>query len=111
MRVTAPDGSHIDKHPWMARHSIKAGKQTIPVVIPSVECDECPVSFITPQSEELVAIVTRAQLVGKAAGASLFGPDLSKWPARMYDAATLVAAEDAKVESEVHKAINGKQNS
>ena len=37
-------------------------------------------------------------------GAHLFGPDLSKWPARVYDAFELFHEQYARVESEMLEA-------
>lgn len=59
---------------------------------------ECPVSAITPQSQELIQIYARNAHMQEAAGASLFGPDMGKWPARMVD--VFVALESERVKSD-----------
>lgn len=61
--------------------------------------DECPVSFITPESRELVQVFLRARQMRELAGASLYGPDLREWPARVVDAFTLLESERLKTEN------------
>ena len=62
--------------------------------VPDTEIPECPVSFVTPRSRELVQIFNRAQY-SQGAGASMFGPDLSKWPIWAVDAQ--VVLEQARI--------------
>jgi hypothetical protein len=54
---------------------------------------ECPVSYIKPESQELIQIWARSRSMYETCGASLLGPDLRKWPARMVDAFTTLEAE------------------
>jgi len=54
--------------------------------VPGVTAPECPVSYITPRSLELLNLVRKAADAFQASGASLFGPDLSKWPPWAADA-------------------------
>jgi hypothetical protein len=73
--------------------------------VPGVSIKECPVSFITPKSIDLVQVAAKSQHAREASGASLYGPDLSKWPARAAEVMiTLeverVTAENARYERE-----------
>lgn len=60
-----------------------------------METNECPVSLISPHSRELVSLFTGAEQVHKVSGASLFGPNLGKWPTWAYDAQLTIARADA----------------
>jgi hypothetical protein len=61
--------------------------------------DECPVSYITPESRELVQIYLRSTQMKKSQGASLYGPDLNRWPARTVDAFTCLESERIRTEN------------
>lgn len=69
--------------------------------IDELSCNECPVTLITPESKRLVEIFDRAGLVNAA---PLYGPDLSKWPARMVDAAGIIQQEANRTENARMKA-------
>jgi hypothetical protein len=51
------------------------------------------VSYITPESKELVQIFNRATQMQKAQGTSLWGPDLGKWPVKVVDAFSCLESE------------------
>jgi len=63
------------------------------------ETRECPVSLITPESFELVQILSSAEDIYRSTGAVALGPDASQWDARLYDAARLVANEEARIKN------------
>lgn len=50
------------------------------VAIGDVVIQECPVSFIKPDTIETLQHIYRARELKEASGASLFGTDLSQWP-------------------------------
>jgi hypothetical protein len=64
-----------------------------PFSIEGLEIQECPRSYITPRSTELVNIFGSAQHATKASGAALYGPDLAKWPAWAVDACVVLEIE------------------
>lgn len=78
---------------WFAEYTIESGADSITYVVPGTEILECPVSYITPRSQELVSILGTATHAQRATGASLFGPDLSKWPAKAVDASVCLELE------------------
>jgi hypothetical protein len=73
--------------------------------IDDTECKECPVSLITPESFQLVQILTDAQHVQKSTGAVSFSSDAGRWPARLYDAAKVLAVEDIRISNSLHTAL------
>jgi len=54
--------------------------------------NECPTSYITPQSLWLLDLAMSAGTALRESGASLFGPDARKWPAWFLDALAAIAA-------------------
>ena len=56
-------------------------------------------SLITPRAVELVQIFARSRHAKEGGGASLFGPDLSKWPAWAVDAQVVIEQERIKQEN------------
>ena len=62
------------------------------MVLHEIETAECPASEITPESKQLVEIFMTAE----NAGVSLYGPDLSRWPARLVDAAAVIGIERSR---------------
>jgi hypothetical protein len=63
------------------------------------------VSLISPQSAELIQVFSRARHAREGGGATLFGPDLSKWPAWAVDALVVIEQErikehNARIEAE-----------
>ena len=58
--------------------------------VDDVELEACPVSVITPQSRELVNLVTRAHHAYSQSGAAFGGADSRKWPGRWFDAVTVI---------------------
>ena len=62
------------------------------------EIDECPVSFISPATLSLMGTLDVAELA-RPSGAALYGPDLSKWPARMVDALVTIEIERTKADN------------
>lgn len=53
--------------------------------IPDIQLDECPVSFITADSRELVNLDGRMRRVKDAGGAVFLGPNSGEWPAWWAD--------------------------
>jgi hypothetical protein len=74
------------------------------VHIDGVRIHECPVSYITPASKELLSQTLHARNLYRACGASLYGPDLSAWPAQAVDAMSAVESEHVAVENEIAEA-------
>ena len=79
--------------------------------IAGIATAECPVSLITPRSQELLQMYIRAKRVKEASGAALFGPDQSEWPAWAVDAVDVcelesIRHENAKIEAET-RPVNG----
>lgn len=68
-------------------------------------------SFITPESYELVQIYARSKQIGGETGTvSLFGPDLDNWPCRISDAFCVLETEKVKTESARMDAEMGEPN-
>ncbi len=61
--------------------------------LPEIQIDECPVSYITPASRELVNIEGRMRRVHDAGGAVFLGPDSSMWPAWWADGVALIEVQ------------------
>jgi len=58
-----------------------------------------------------VDIARRAEFAQQASGAALFGPDLSRWPARAVDALVTIQAEQNRAENARSAALaEGEQN-
>jgi len=57
------------------------------------------VSYITGDTQQLIQIDAMAKLAKDATGASLYGPDLSKWPSREVEALTVLQYEHNRVEN------------
>lgn len=71
--------------------------------------DECPVSFITPESRFIVDMESSNRHAKEATGAALFGPDSGRWPAIWYD--SVVELEIQRViESNVRFDIEKKES-
>lgn len=68
-----------------------------------MEIRECPVSFIVPESVELVQHYFRARSVHEAFGASLYGSDLSEWPAWAVYMTAALEEERIKYQNAVNK--------
>jgi hypothetical protein len=73
--------------------------------IRDTECHECPVSLISPESFQLVQLLTDAQHVHKATGAVSFDPNAGEWPPRLYDAAKILAIEDIRISNSLQEAL------
>ncbi len=79
--------------------------------VPGVSVNECPRSYITNRSIDLVQLCAKAQHAQNAAGASLYGPNLSQWPSWAAEAMIRleierVAIENARCERERLSARN-----
>jgi hypothetical protein len=53
-------------------------------------------SLITPAAITIVEQHARARTAHQACGAQMYGPDLSRWPARTVDALVLIETERTK---------------
>ncbi len=73
--------------------------------LPDEGIDECPVSYITPESKTLVEILTGSSVIFKHAGSPSLG-DPSEWPATLIDAATIFEVCNSKREAEMHDVID-----
>lgn len=74
--------------------------------VEGAECGECPVAYITPESQELVDLFFEASRFQEA-GASAFGPDLSRWDARMVDAQSVIEGCREATLAALRKALAG----
>lgn len=79
---------------WSARVSIETDKRKREIAIPDTAVSECPVSYITQDSMQIVELVQRNR-ISKEAGAPLFGPVANRWPAWLHDAIAVVESADA----------------
>lgn len=62
--------------------------------------NECPTSYITAESYELVQLYARSKQIGGESGSvTLFGPNLDDWPCRIADAFCVLETERVKTES------------
>lgn len=71
------------------------------VPVHSIEQNECPVSLITPEAENLVTEILAAENVKTAMGAVVYGMDSSKWPSRWFDAVRLAEGEERQIENAI----------
>lgn len=100
---------------WFADY----GTPEQPVLIDGVMSAECPASLITPESIATLEIVNRNRHVREASGCSIFGSDVSRWPAKFVDALELIEIERIRVdnaraeaeESRIRRATRGKSES
>ena len=76
-----------------------AGRGDILYSLPSEQIDECPVSFITPESQAIVELFSTSKLIQKQNGLGMMG-DPADWPAWLVDAATIIEACDRKQHDE-----------
>lgn len=81
---------------WEAQYKSGKGK---PFTILGTTITECPVSLILDESISLVHLFTRSRLMHETFGASPYGGDLNKWPAREVDAFVILEEERKKVEN------------
>ena len=75
---------------WAPRYSYDTKDGTKHYWTEDVDISECPVSYVTPESFELCSLVGEGSRAHESAGASLFGPDLSGWDARVVDALLVI---------------------
>jgi len=91
----------IDRAPcWSATY--REGEAV--VTIDGTSTAECPVSYITGKSFELVSAFHRANLAGGKVG-TMYGPDISQWPAWAVDAWSVMEMERRRVESTLMHAM------
>lgn len=90
-----PELVQIDRKPcWVPRAT--AGK-TAQVALRGYEINECPVSFITGQSQWVLDLIQENGVANEMA-ATLFGPDSRKHPAWWIDAIAVVGGARAEFE-------------
>ena len=70
---------------------------------------ECPVSFISPDSAELVASIQLVSNVREATGENPL-PPVKTWPVTLIDAARIVRTEGIKENNECFKAEQSERN-
>ena len=80
---------------WRAAVKVKDKPEA---VIDGTQVNECPVTFVTPESLQMIELIQINRVTKPAA---LFGPDTGRWPAWLADAtmcieAALAAEEQAK---------------
>lgn len=66
------------------------------VQINEVSTNECPVSLLTGTQFQLLQDWSESS---RFDGCSLFGPDLSRWPAEVFDAFVIFASEESRIDS------------
>ena len=71
--------------------------------MPGVSVQECPVSYVTPRSIDMVQLLARSEHGREASGASLYGPDLSRWPAPIAEAMIALEVERVTAENARHE--------
>lgn len=59
---------------------------------------ECPVTAVDAETEALLSMVLSAKTAQRATGASFYGPNLSRYPAWLYDAFVVVEAANGAAE-------------
>lgn len=59
--------------------------------------NECPVSLITAKSEELIQVFAKSKALASF-GATPYGNNLAKWPAKMVEAFVILEEEQAKTD-------------
>jgi hypothetical protein len=91
---------------WQAVYQVPPD---VTYVIDGTECVECPVSLISPESIQLVQLLTDARHVREQTGAVSFDPDAGRWPARLYDAAKILAIEDIRISNSLHEALESRR--
>jgi hypothetical protein len=69
--------------------------------IEGTEIRECPVSYITPDSDQLVQVLGHASTTGVA----LFGPALVHWPPKAADALAVIECEESQYKAALQNAI------
>ena len=67
--------------------------------VEGVSIEECPRSFITQESIELLDVYARARRSHDAFGVSPFGPTLLDWPAWAVDMVQLLETERGRIEA------------
>jgi hypothetical protein len=72
--------------------------------IDDTQINECPRSYITPQSIELIQITNRSRQAKESTGAGMFGSDLSKYPSKFVDVITTLERERIKTENAKYEA-------
>lgn len=84
------------------------GKPPRPYTIAGLSVPECPVSYITGASRELVDRVQQARHIHAAFGAAPGGADSSQWDARFADAVELLEIEKIRESNARSEAIGRK---
>lgn len=105
-RAHFPNLVQIGRKPKTWAPRIQRDKQTAP--IRGYNMAECPTSYITPESAWLLELTDANGVVHRDAGATLFGPDSSMWPAWWVDALITVAGAKADYERAEVEAMQSK---
>lgn len=66
---------------------------------------DCPVAIVTEPSRQLVNLIAESGMVKDSAGATFYGPDAARWPARYYDAVMVIAEEEQRVKDAADKFV------
>lgn len=71
---------------------------------------ECPTSYITPQSIWMLELTTANEVIQRSGGggATMFGPDASKWPAWWVDAVVAIGSAEAAWNAAEREALKKK---
>lgn len=92
----------LDREKWWAP-TYYSGKGRL-IQINGVSTAECPVSLTDGWTFQVLMDYAEA---GRFEGAHMYGPDLSRWPARLFDAFALFALEDSRIENEKYAIDSG----
>ena len=79
-------------------------------MIPELSTDECPVSLITPDIRSVVRTIENHRYIKEFSGATLFGSDLSMWPAWYADAVQIIQEEICRETNVTSKEIRDGRN-
>jgi hypothetical protein len=93
------------KSGWSPKFSAKVGDKSVDFFLPEYAIRDCPVSFITGESQTLVELHAHAE-IAKDNGGTMFGPDASKWPAWWADAQGVIAMIKRSHEKAFEKAVS-----
>lgn len=101
------DRKQCKSKPWVRHYSWNKSKEDGggigQVAVKSSRINECPVSYVTPESLALLEMVQGSRMAHKVTGACLFGSDTAKWPAVYFDAVRTIHAAEVEEEKLVSK--------
>jgi len=101
-----PDQEWNPRYKWFPTYQAGEGtKDQFSYSVPSAECSECPVTFVTSESRQLIDWEARNKHLKDATGATMYGPNVNRWPQWFAD---LIAAVEIQRKLE-HNAFQAAQ--